>query len=156
MVKAGDWIRVLNTNGGDGVSGPRVGEELQVKCSDRDGNVYLFESDDSRKGSGSICYCGKRHRWVLRESDFTRIEVLSLTEVIKETGKIKSMVKTLGTMMKKLLDGDTQALVKAGYINGDLELTSEGQNELMAILFEANKSSLVAAAKTKLDEEVKK
>ena len=53
-------------------------------------------------------------------------------------------------MFKKLVDADTQALVKAGYINGDLELTDEGKNELMALVFDANKAALVVAAQAKL------
>ena len=64
-------------------------------------------------------------------------------------------MKTLNTMMKKLLDSDTQALVKAGYINGDLELTAEGRDELMAISFDANKAALVAAAQAKIAEDTK-
>lgn len=59
----------------------------------------------------------------------------------------------LNNMMKQLLDSDTQTLVKAGYINGDLELTPEGQSALQTILFAANKAALVTAGQAKLDEE---
>ena len=62
----------------------------------------------------------------------------------------------LTTMFKLLVDADTATLKKAGFINGDLELTGEGSNELMAIVFNANKAALVASAKAKLDEEAKK
>lgn len=59
----------------------------------------------------------------------------------------------LNTMMKKLLDNDTQTLVKAGYINGDLEITSEGSEALRSIMFDKYKSELVALAQEALDEE---
>jgi hypothetical protein len=67
----------------------------------------------------------------------------------------KTMAQKIGSMMKKLLDSDTQKLVKASLINGDLELTSQGQQALMAILFEANKAALVKEAEEIISEEEK-
>jgi hypothetical protein len=52
-------------------------------------------------------------------------------------------------------DADTQTLVKAGYINGDLALTDTGRDELTALVFDANKAALVAAAQAKIAEEAK-
>ncbi len=74
-------------------------------------------------------------------------------KIIKLDKSKKSMASKLGTMMKKLLDADTQVLVKAGFINGDLELTSEGSNELENAIFDDYKAKLVAVAKEKLAEE---
>lgn len=68
----------------------------------------------------------------------------------------KTTMEKLGVMMKKLLDADTQTLVKAGYINGDLDLTNEGKEMLWTMVFDANKTALVAAAQAKIDEESKK
>lgn len=62
----------------------------------------------------------------------------------------------IGVMMKKFLDSDIQTLVKAGYINGDLELTTEGTTALDSVVFDANKAALVTLAQEKLDEEKKK
>ncbi len=73
----------------------------------------------------------------------------------KLTKKEKGFMKKLNTMMRKLLDVDTQTLVKAGYLNGDLELTEEGKEALFGILFVANKAELVASAQAVLDEEAK-
>lgn len=58
---------------------------------------------------------------------------------------------TIGNMMKRLLDADTQTLVKAGYINGDLELTEAGKKALWAITFTLNKDALVKEAQEVLD-----
>ena len=63
------------------------------------------------------------------------------------------MVKKLGIMMKKILDTDVQSLVKAGFINGDLELTNEGMKALTAVLFDANKAALVVMANEMIAEE---
>lgn len=69
----------------------------------------------------------------------------------KNDGKIKFLNKPnmskLSSMMKKLLDKDTQVLVEAGYINGDLDLTDEGTKALLTILFTTHKNELVKDAK---------
>lgn len=62
-------------------------------------------------------------------------------------------MKKLNAMMKKLLDADTQKLVKAGFINGDLELTQQGKDALWSILFAANKAELVKLADEVIAEE---
>lgn len=67
----------------------------------------------------------------------------------------KPIMKTVTTMMKKLLDADTQKLVKAGFVNGDLELTERGRAELTAILFTNYKKELVEVAKEVIKEEDK-
>lgn len=56
-------------------------------------------------------------------------------------------------MMKKLLDADTRTLVKAGYLDGDLDFTHEGFNALKTILFMENKAELLKMAQEELDEE---
>lgn len=61
------------------------------------------------------------------------------------------LMKTLSIMMQKLLDADTQTLVKAGFINGDLDLTTEGTKALNAIMFQTNKAALVTLAQEQID-----
>ncbi len=67
----------------------------------------------------------------------------------------KTIMQRVSNMMKKLLDADTQVLVKAGYINGDLELTDEGIIALETILFMENKKEMVKLANEKIAEEEK-
>lgn len=67
-------------------------------------------------------------------------------------GKEETEPMSLSTMMKKLLDADTQTLVKAGFLRSDLSLSDDGWSQLKAILFDANKAALVALAKEQLDE----
>jgi hypothetical protein len=67
-----------------------------------------------------------------------------------------TLMKTVSNMFKKLTDSKTQTLYKAGYINGDLELTTEGTAALMEITFTANKDALVAQAEAEIAEAEKK
>lgn len=59
---------------------------------------------------------------------------------------------TIGTMMKRLLDADTQKLVKAGFINGDLDLTEAGKKVLWTIIFSANKAEFVKEAEAAIED----
>lgn len=63
------------------------------------------------------------------------------------------MAIKLGAMMKRLLSEEIQILVKAGLINGDLELTAAGNKVLSACIFDQFKDKLVAEAKEILEEE---
>jgi len=67
-------------------------------------------------------------------------------EITKISNKI-TIMKKLSNFIKKTVDGDTQELLKAGYINGDLEPTDEGKNRLGEILWFANLPAIVALAK---------
>jgi hypothetical protein len=71
----------------------------------------------------------------------------------------KSIMKKLSNFIKKSVDGNTQELLKAGLINGDLEPTYEGDRELKQIQWFANLDALVARAKeinTEAEAEAKK
>ena len=65
----------------------------------------------------------------------------------------KKNMNKLNSMMKRLLDKPSQTLYKAGFINGDLELTEKGADALRVILFDANKVELVKQAEEELKEE---
>jgi hypothetical protein len=73
--------------------------------------------------------------------------------VLADSSNKQTMTQKVGSMMKRLLDADTRKLVKAGLINGDLELTTEGQQALMAVLFEGNKAALVKEAEEIISEQ---
>lgn len=65
----------------------------------------------------------------------------------------KTTMQKVGIFMKKLVDKDTQTLVKAGLLSEGLEITPEGQQALNALNFEANKAGMVKLAEEKLAEE---
>lgn len=61
--------------------------------------------------------------------------------------KNKSMIKKLTNFIKKSTDANTQELLKAGMLNGDLEPTREGFDELNQIIWFSNLDALVVRAK---------
>ena len=69
----------------------------------------------------------------------------------KLTKTVKSM--RLTNLAKKLLDADTRTLIKAGYIDGDLELTDAGQRAALSILFIEKKDELVKMAQDEIKEQ---
>ncbi len=70
--------------------------------------------------------------------------------------KKETIMNTLSNIAKKLFDADTQVLVKAGYLESNMELSCKGKEALAAINLEANKAALVVLAQADLDEEAKK
>jgi len=77
---------------------------------------------------------------------------------LKRNSTLNTLTKKsmkLSSMIKRLLDQDSQTLYKAEFINGDLKLTEEGKNALMVLIFDDYRSKLVAEAKEKIEEEKK-
>lgn len=66
--------------------------------------------------------------------------------------KTKTMLNTLTTALRKALSPALQKQYRAGLINGGLELTSRGQQELLAILAEEKSKELTAVAQEIIDE----
>ena len=67
-----------------------------------------------------------------------------------------SIMKKLSNAVKKFLNADLQAQLKAGYRNGDLELTQEGKDVLLELLADTVADKFTAAANEKIAEEEKK
>ncbi len=66
---------------------------------------------------------------------------------------LNTKMNKLTSMLKRLLDADSQILYKANFIDSNLELTSEGIKELLAITFDIYKDMFVQRAKEKIREE---
>lgn len=111
--------------------------------------VIRIAGDGSGRNEGNCIVANKNPSdifgYYYRPSDLTLVD-----KTINNS--IKPFMTTVNTMMKKLLDGDTQKLIKAGYINGDLLLTEKGRQELEALQFQAHKAELVELAKAELEE----
>lgn len=102
----------------------------RINSSSENGQTYHIKYDDGASGlGGKCCY---------------------------ELETKKTTMQKVSIMMKKLLNADIQTLVKAGYLNGDLDLTLKGQTALMVQLFESNRAELVKAAEEEIAEEEKK
>lgn len=61
----------------------------------------------------------------------------------------------LSKLAKKLLDPDTKALVKAGILDKDLDVTEEGADFIFAFIVDKNKAELAKEARTLLREQKK-
>lgn len=59
----------------------------------------------------------------------------------------QKIMKRLSNFIKKAVDADTQELIKAGFINGNLEPTAEGWEANREILWFSNHEALVKLAK---------
>ena len=64
------------------------------------------------------------------------------------------MAKVKG-LFKRLVDKDVQTLYEADFLDGDLALTEEGQEELLHILFDQHKIELVKRAQEVLKDRKK-
>ena len=97
---------------------------------------------------------------VLREQNQTMPQYYEVSSDLFKNCEYKinepKQMSTLNSMMKRLLDKDTKALVEASFINGNLELTDVGWAELKTIVFEQHKDELVKIAEEKVKEEKKK
>ena len=118
----------------------KVGDKIKVIYNDNGTQEYVGQERTIERVDANDFYCYK-----LRgiNSCFSQQEV-----------QLISMNK-LNAMLKRLLDADSQTLYKAGYINGNLELTDKGNKALSALVFDANKATLVKSAQEDLDEEAK-
>lgn len=77
-------------------------------------------------------------------------------ENYKLVNKIKkTFMARVSILAKKLLDADTQALIKGGFVDSDLDVTNEGTRQLTAILLIANKAAMVEAANAVIAENEK-
>lgn len=137
----------------------QIGDRIRntAEGSSRNKNLWKKGTIYNKAWNGSEGY-GYYIRYDDGESGFGHINdyrLLDATELASEDNK-KPFMSKVSIMMKKLLDGDTQKLVKAGFINGDLMLTCEGTEALNAVLFSEHKEALVKLAEEKIAEEGKK
>lgn len=125
----------------------KIGDKVKLKdpttsnCScDRADTEYLMITDYI---SGSYCYVSYRKDGTVITSCRGCLGEKHFDYYYKKS----TMIKKLSNFIKKTVNSDTQELLKAGLINGDLEPTTEGKNELVQIIWFANLDALVVRAK---------
>lgn len=67
--------------------------------------------------------------------------------------KPKKFMATLKTIASKLLDADIKALVKAGWLDEELELTEDGEQAVLSFILLQNKVELAKEARNKIKDE---
>jgi hypothetical protein len=126
-----------------------IGDKVRVKDTGHVSIVRTYQTDGT-------------YPYILEDKDADKVNFYASNELEVLESKVRNsetkkqtITMKITNLVKKLVDADTQALIKAGYLNGDLELTSQGRAELETIAFTANKEALVALAKEKVAEESK-
>ena len=120
----------------------KVGDEIRVTGTRRNNHTSEKAMIDRFKPDGDI--------WFRRE-DNGSIENYCHPDDCELISKKTTMSK-LNSMMKKILDKGIRTLVRADFINGDLQLTAEGLEALNTILFSERKDELVKLAQERIDE----
>ena len=132
----------------------REGEWLCSNCEGLD--VFIHKMNDEwyyYTISPNDTWSGDRWRYSCHEK-ITEID--AYCELVSSSKNKKTTMNKLTSMLKRLLDADSQLLYKAGFLNGDLEITEEGLKELNGILFNAYMPQLVEKAKEIIAEEEKR
>ncbi len=127
MINVGDRVERI----AEGKSDFEVGEEgivVRVSGDYRNVDVELDNGDVSTGNAPS------------------KLRVLSRSRSTNRAPAQPTMLRKLNSFMRQFLDSDVQTLVKAGFINGDLEPTAEGIDALHSVLFQEKKAELVKIA----------
>lgn len=83
----------------------------------------------------------------------SKLIVIETATVCGGTPQKPTMLKTINKFIKKHLDPKMQALLRAGYLNGDLAPTTKGDRVLLDLLHMKNHDELAALAQEEIDEE---
>jgi hypothetical protein len=129
----GDRVRCLadNPNAQNGEEYLKVGEIYEVvKTSSASAGVYIDVRNDKLISGTPV------ERFVLVTANTT--------------------MNKISNAFKKFLNQDLRAQLKAGYRNGDLELTQEGKDVLLEMLADTMADKFTTAANEKIAEEEKK
>jgi len=100
-----------------------------------DQNCGTIRRDDGITGSGKHIE-GYGDGWAFSNLEEYKLELINKTTTMKK----------ISNFFKKLVSPEVARLSEAGLLDGDLELTEAGKNELLAIVFEDNKEKLVKRA----------
>ena len=129
--KAGDKVRIKE-NADVGTSDIRAGEVGEI-----------VEVDDEEEYPYGVKNIGGE----LQSFDGSELE-----KVETKSKKERSIIMKVGSMMSKILSKNVRTLVKASYLDGDLDFTEDGRKALYALLYEEYESKLVAMAEKELRE----
>ena len=106
-------------------------------------NIYVNLSDKTLAADWSSF----KYENAITLEEFKKIKKGRYSIENKFTNKI---IMKITNLVKKLLDKKTRDLIEAGYIDGDLELTEEGKEALLSILFIEKKEELVKMAQDEI------
>lgn len=146
-IEVGDYVRT-NANGSaimDKIVEGIVGEV-------EDFGFYIWHNDsnfDGARGDKKPADLGYKYSWwVGFDNEKAWVELAHKHKGQKIINKIMNLPRTL----KRVLNKNLRDLYKAGYIDGELELTEKGRDVLFSILLEEYEDKLVQEAREELKE----
>lgn len=140
--KVGDRVDFENAEGKSGQSC------LVVDVSRTPGTITVKLPPESGGWTDFASY-GTGWFWNI---DYSSVTCVYPDNSTSQSPKPKNMISEtiISPLAESLLDADTAALVKAGYLTTELNLTTKGSNALNASLFAAHKKDLIEKAKAEL------
>lgn len=146
-LKVGDWVR---TNGDD-VYTRDTPIEGEIGDIDNDG-FYIFQNQaDGAVGRIQPETRGYKYSWRVYWERHPRHENAWVEILDRNSYTMKKLTSSL----KRILSPELQKLYKAGLIDGNLELTESGKNEIWALLQKQFEEELVKVAEEIIEEEEK-
>jgi hypothetical protein len=148
-----------------------MGKEIVIKQIDKDGDIKVPARPDQ---GWDYWYLKQDHVEILEEpkpvpcpeqfgSRMTALwaeecnrhalGMFSGVDLYVSSKKPKSLMTQISNVAKKLLDADTRKLIKYGYLDSELNVTSKCREAMDAIQFQAHKTELVALADEEAAEE---
>ena len=117
-IKVGDFVKV----------------DRDVSCHWHEGVKILSITDDQYDGTVDVVH--SKSRCCCSTAQFAKGLTIEVTreESPERTQTKQTTMQKITSALKRALNADLQAQYRAGYINGELELTEEGRVVLLAIL----------------------
>lgn len=147
--KVGDMVRCINKNA-------NLSSELEI------GKCYLVTRVSKDKEEYLLSLHNIDSRWSDYQFELVEEESTQLGTYTYSTSFYadfpateepkKTLMQKLTTTLKRVLNSNMQALYKAGYINGDLELTDTGRRALNTLMLELHEEALAKMAQEDLKE----
>jgi len=154
--KIGKKVEIINSYSTNGVTGT-ISEienksETKIWCdewSDGGGRDWMpprkLKIIDEGEGEYTMPYMP------MPEMDWGKLMMGNIEDTPPAESKIKTMLRNIPRTLKRVLSPDLQKQYKAGLINGDLELTEKGEDEMLDIL---SQQDIVKKGLTKYAEEI--
>ena len=132
LFKVGDTVRFRNRStvpNGYWQNHHDAGGAFAVKCVSADGlKCYLFNNDDPYSPGGDGCPC-RKHNWCERDDD---------VEIIKSSVNSNAMTSLKEKFALAFKGEPEKSFIKAGVMNSDESLTTDGKEVFLAYLLKKN------------------
>ncbi len=170
QLRVGQYVRT-NGDGSGMIDGDRYVQGMVISV--QKGGFHVGHNDrrfiggDKHNAHIDPSEFNYQYSWYVKWRSSADVEILSVSnsnapqrtqrgadygDEPSEPKPMREAFKRLSANARKLLDKPIRILIRAGYINGDLDFTEEGLEALHSILLAEHKTKLVDFAKEELKE----